>query len=731
LGCWSWPGGAARGGAAVTAEARSREVRFGLVMYGGVSLAIYINGVSHEFCRAVRGEGVYKLLKILTDSEIVVDIVSGSSAGGINGIFLGFALANAKDFGGMAQLWRQRGDIERLLRPFDADPETCQSLLDSEGYYEPELGKALKGLPSYPTGDYDPRTNEIDLFITGTHVDGEVYTVVDDDGHSIDVKDHRTVFWLKHRAGRKEQLHDDDTTRAALARLARLTSCFPAAFAPVRVEAGPRGSGDGGDSRDALLRQWGDFTNERYFLDGGVLNNKPFSHTIKAIFRRTQVRPVDRYLAYVEPDPDFFPDQRVEAPTFVEATIEGAFGIKGYESIADDLQLIHRHNSAVDRYWHVCRDLRGKLPETDPAWWQTGEGTRWGVVLPSNAHIKSDGFSVAQRTTYARSRFSALAMRSLSGILTKDGDREKIAPEDHLDVTKLVRSLSDMILDEDEPLCRFDVYFRLRRLYHLTYRIADEMRRSDGAASSAWAALWERMNLHTEIADIIRHAMEYVLDHAKIAWKGRGHEEVWNDVRWRLERLLAARDGQGELSRLPNDASELKAFHARLMARAQTLLGGVEVPARLHRREGLRRARPAGVPGAGVHPRGGRRQVPRARGAGRVRPPRRHRLSAGVRIRPGEQGPHQDPAHQPARRTARLLEAQHRGQAGRRRAGPLRRLLQALVALERHPVGATRHRRPAAARADHARTPEGGHDQPGRQGQGVHPRSRRARRLDR
>ena len=36
-------------------EPKSREVRLGVVMYGGVSLAIYINGVAREFFDAVRG----------------------------------------------------------------------------------------------------------------------------------------------------------------------------------------------------------------------------------------------------------------------------------------------------------------------------------------------------------------------------------------------------------------------------------------------------------------------------------------------------------------------------------------------------------------------------------------------------------------------------------------------------------------------------------------------------
>jgi predicted acylesterase/phospholipase RssA len=57
-----------------------KETRLGLVLYGGVSLAVYMNGVCREFYNATRGRGIYKLIKALTDSDIVVDIVSGTSA---------------------------------------------------------------------------------------------------------------------------------------------------------------------------------------------------------------------------------------------------------------------------------------------------------------------------------------------------------------------------------------------------------------------------------------------------------------------------------------------------------------------------------------------------------------------------------------------------------------------------------------------------------------------------
>src|SRR5687768_7076819 len=112
---------------------RSREIRLGLVLYGGVSLAIYINGVAQEFFRATRGRGIYKLIKALTDSEIIVDIVSGTSAGGINGILLSYAIANEREFTQCANLWRNDGDIRLLLRT-PADNDSSDSLFNGEGF---------------------------------------------------------------------------------------------------------------------------------------------------------------------------------------------------------------------------------------------------------------------------------------------------------------------------------------------------------------------------------------------------------------------------------------------------------------------------------------------------------------------------------------------------------------------------------------------------------------------
>src|SRR5512138_1147374 len=114
-----------------------KEIRFAVVMYGGVSLAIYINGVAQELYKMVRAtarkrneddslgnyfiekpestESVYRTLGELLRSRFVVDILSGTSAGGINAIFLAKALANNQPMAQLEKLWIEQGDIELLI----------------------------------------------------------------------------------------------------------------------------------------------------------------------------------------------------------------------------------------------------------------------------------------------------------------------------------------------------------------------------------------------------------------------------------------------------------------------------------------------------------------------------------------------------------------------------------------------------------------------------------------
>ena len=117
-----------------------KELRLALVCYGGSSLAIYMHGLTKELHRLVRAsslldtpepdaespslsEGVYR--RLLTEmaerdaegvrTRVVVDVVAGTSAGGINGVCLAKALAHDLSLDGFRDLWFERGDIDGLL----------------------------------------------------------------------------------------------------------------------------------------------------------------------------------------------------------------------------------------------------------------------------------------------------------------------------------------------------------------------------------------------------------------------------------------------------------------------------------------------------------------------------------------------------------------------------------------------------------------------------------------
>jgi patatin-related protein len=365
-----------------------KETRLGLVLYGGVSLAVYMNGVCREFYNATRGRGIYKLIKALTDSDIVVDIVSGTSAGGINGVLLSYAVANSYekivvDFKEFGDIWRESGDINKLLRPLKKENNQIDvnSLLNGEGYYQEELFKAFEKAgnkqESAPDGEWYSEFNELDLFITGTDVLGRIHQTFDNTGKVIEIKDHRCIFQLKYRedqdVGDPFSTKDADTQKA-LAKLCRITSCFPLAFPVVPVEI------KSDNKVDNKLQEWGKLLRNRllpqeppkegykiYFVDGGVLDNRPFSYTTEAMYYRTADRPVNRQLFYLDPNPESFVNSskftEMEQPTVWEVITGSLISLPRYESIGKDLQQIKDINDKIRRYNLLLKSVDEEVHE--------------------------------------------------------------------------------------------------------------------------------------------------------------------------------------------------------------------------------------------------------------------------------------------------------------------------------------------------------------------------------
>jgi patatin-related protein len=120
---------------------RQKELRIALICYGGISLAVYMHGVTKEVWKLARAsraflagepeetgtEGVY--LRLLRQIQVqhglrlrvLTDIVAGASAGGINGVYLAQAIHSGQSLEPLTRLWLERADIDVLLDP-DARP---------------------------------------------------------------------------------------------------------------------------------------------------------------------------------------------------------------------------------------------------------------------------------------------------------------------------------------------------------------------------------------------------------------------------------------------------------------------------------------------------------------------------------------------------------------------------------------------------------------------------------
>jgi len=126
---------------------REKELRLALVCYGGISLAVYMHGITKEIWLAARASRAFHdggaladgadkgsqpvYHRILSDMaeqanirvSVMADIIAGASAGGINGVFLAHAIETGRSLEPLTDLWLRTADVDQLLDP-DARPVT-------------------------------------------------------------------------------------------------------------------------------------------------------------------------------------------------------------------------------------------------------------------------------------------------------------------------------------------------------------------------------------------------------------------------------------------------------------------------------------------------------------------------------------------------------------------------------------------------------------------------------
>jgi patatin-related protein len=504
-----------------------KEVRFAVVMYGGVSLAIYINGVVQELFRMVRAtaadphkgeeflllpdeelsgtERVYRQLgRMLGEGEqkgkplrpkdpvrtsFVVDILSGSSAGGINAVYLAKALANGQNIDQLSKLWTDEGDIMKLINDEESVKQVDglafqrppRSLLNGKRMYR-KLLEALDGMKEGKRSEAEtisPYVEELDLFVTATDFYGLPVPLRLASG-VVKERRHRNVYQLRYSHKFADRVPNDSFSKKDpldpndflaendpfLAFAARSTSAFPFAFDPIELadtkamlETAP-GYRDLQDA-ERNPERWRKFfpayqqrldLPKRAFVDGGYLDNKPFSYATDAVASRSSSVPVDRKLFYIEPSPEHIEDlgQDGDVPNAIDNVAAALSSLPRYEPIREDLQRILAHNRLVER---VDRILSGMEDDAQ-------NGTQSEPPAPrGTAHAGYRGLKI-EALTY-----------EIAKMITRTAKFD-VQSDEFLAIRYLVRAWREAHFPNNEEfLERYDLVYLLRRLSFVLKKI--------------------------------------------------------------------------------------------------------------------------------------------------------------------------------------------------------------------------------------------------------------------
>ena len=401
-----------------------QEVRFAVAMSGGVSLAVWMGGVAREMnllqqasnlCQAQkvpsgtdwddRCRQLYlKLLKLL-DVTVTTDVLSGTSAGGINAALLGLASVTGMDLGGLRDLWLRTGSMDMLLRdPGEPNPPSLMqgdkvlfSQLNSglHNFYD----EALRSKNATPQG---PASTTV--FITTTMITGETSRFTDDFGTLVPDVDHHGLFTFDAEAlgagGKEPKL-----TELALA--ARSSASFPGAFEPSYVPINSSIAASAGVPPHPDMAAFANMTRGHWVADGGLLANRPLTPLLAKVFSQPATGQVRRVLAFVVPDgggtssaaPEAVPDDEWKKPLTLAAALKADLEAQLSQSIASDLEATRAHNERISARHDLRRSLadlgsrlRGDVPQPDGSPPST-DGLITGRILRDFQHQQGAGLA--------------------------------------------------------------------------------------------------------------------------------------------------------------------------------------------------------------------------------------------------------------------------------------------------------------------------------------------------
>ncbi len=413
-----------------------RELRLALVCYGGLSLAVYMHGITKEIWHLARAsrawrdgdgdqgggsEAVYHaMLAEIQEAtgirlRVMVDIIAGASAGGINSVFLAQAIATGQSLDPLTQLWLEVADVEALLAPSQAPShrlakiwatplawlisnrsktidatvevaarEEVRAKLEKfvrSRWFEPPFGgkqllhmllDAFDAMRDAPSGKrLLPAGQPLDLFVTVTDFRGHSERLRLNSPPQVTETEHRLVFAFTDHG---QEAEGDFAHRCELAFAARATSSFPGAFPPFTVAEMDEAMAEREirwEGRDAFLErslphQWADNRAEKAVLiDGSVLANAPFRPAIEALRERPARRQVDRRFVFVDPFPDgrleLYGERSDDKPGFFQTIIGALSELPREQPIRDNLEEIATRSDRIEQMLAILTEIRAEV----------------------------------------------------------------------------------------------------------------------------------------------------------------------------------------------------------------------------------------------------------------------------------------------------------------------------------------------------------------------------------
>ena len=138
--------------------------------------------------------------------QVIVDVIAGTSAGGINGVALAKALAHDLDQSPLKRVWFEKASIWKLLSPW--------KLLKGEAVLNGDrmlrwVHQALGAMNATATpgdGSLMPEDHRLDLYVTLTDCSGYRRTIDIYDPAAIFDREHRHVLNFSYDRGRRRPL---------------------------------------------------------------------------------------------------------------------------------------------------------------------------------------------------------------------------------------------------------------------------------------------------------------------------------------------------------------------------------------------------------------------------------------------------------------------------------------------------------------------------------------------